>query len=297
MINLTSRRQSQILSILSLVMGLFALNVWFPSQAFAEENAIQVVGGGEADPGEWPWMVALVLAPVEDAFDGHFCGGTLIAPEWILTAAHCVKELPTAYIDVVLGRHDLHSDEGERIGIEQKIVHPNYNSYSLDSDLALLKLKRPSSQQPIQIPSLLNKPQTISSGMESMVTGWGNTSPEEMNYPERLQEVALPIVERDICNAPEAYAGAITPNMLCAGYEQGGEDSCKGDSGGPLMVFDGDQTQWIQVGVVSWGEGCAEPHHYGVYTNLENFSDWVTQEIDDSIQNQNNIWLPVFIAN
>ncbi len=91
-----------------------------------------------------------------------------------------------------------------------------------------------------------------------------------MDYPERLQEVELPVVDREICNAPEAYDGSITENMLCAGYAQGGEDSCKGDSGGPLMVFSEEQDGWVQTGVVSWGEGCAEPNHYGVYTHLSN---------------------------
>jgi len=295
--NLTCKNVRQIASIIIFIFGLFVLNIWITHPASAEESDTQVIGGGEAEPGEWPWMVALVLAPVEDAYDGHFCGGTLIAPEWVLTAAHCVEDLQIPYIDVVLGRHDLHSDEGERIGIEEKIIHPNYNPSILDSDLALLKLERPSSQQFIQIsPKLQNNPQTFPPEIKSVVTGWGNTSPDEMDYPERLQEVELPIVAREVCNAPEAYAGDVTENMLCAGYAQGGEDSCKGDSGGPLMSFDVIQSQWTQVGIVSWGEGCAEPNHYGVYTNLELFSEWVNQEIASPIVNEHTVWLPIVIS-
>ena len=271
----------------------------FTQNITANDNTPQVVGGHEAEPGAWPWMAALVLAPVENAYDGHFCGGTLIAPEWVLTAGHCVENLAAHHIDIVLGRHNLNSEEGERIPVIEKLVHPNYDPSTLDSDLALLRLERAASQQPVilvdtpQINALTNTDILIM----TTVTGWGNTSTDNSAYPETLQEVELPLVDRDICNAEEAYNGSVTINMICAGYQQGGEDSCKGDSGGPLMIFEESNSIWIQAGVVSWGEGCAEPNHYGVYTHLSNFHEWIQEKIEQpenpvSIE-QTIIWLPI----
>ena len=264
----------------------------------AEEVTPQVVGGHDADPGKWPWMAALVLTPVDNAYEGHFCGGTLIASSWVLTAAHCVTDLEPRHIDVVLGRLNLNSEEGERIHVSQKLIHPDYNANSLDSDLALLELERASVQQPIQLNATFtsNLP-TINTGIMSTVTGWGNTGNIGENgatHPEILQEVELPVVNREICNAPEAYNGDVTLNMICAGYQSGRGDSCKGDSGGPLMIFSSQEEEWIQAGVVSWGEGCAEPNHYGVYTHLSNFYEWIESNITTS--SSYSIWLPLVVS-
>lgn len=286
-------QKNLIITFVFVLIGVFLLFFWFAHETSAAGNTTNVVGGHEAEPGEWPWMAALVLAPVENAYEGHFCGGTLVAPNWVLTAAHCVSNLEAHHIDVVLGRHNLNSDEGERISIVEKRVHPAYDASTLDSDLALLRLERPSSQPTTQInPTLTAITQTLPSDMMSTVTGWGSTGPDGADDPETLQEVELPLVNRDICNSPEAYNGNVTLNMICAGYEQGGEDSCKGDSGGPLMIFSEQDAAWVQAGVVSWGEGCAEPNHYGVYTHLSNFYEWIESNIS---QSANTIWLPLII--
>lgn len=287
--------KKSITTIIMLLVSVFLLFFGMVKGTTAAGNMPNVVGGHEADPGAWPWMAALVLAPVENAFDGHFCGGSLVAPEWILTAAHCVYDLETRHIDVVLGRHNLNSDEGERISVIQKLIHPGYNRNTLDSDLALLKLERPSTQQPVQLnhtdPRSFNT--LHDTPIMTTVTGWGNTTTDAANYPETLQEVELPLVDREICNSPEAYNGDVTLNMICAGYQQGGEDSCKGDSGGPLMIFDETQELWVQSGVVSWGEGCAQPNHYGVYTNLPNFYEWIEENITKHAPQ--TIWLPIIL--
>lgn len=285
--------KNRIVSMAIVSISVFLLFFLLPPTTSAIENAPNVVGGRDAEPGEWPWMAALVLAPVENAYEGHFCGGTLIAPTWVLTAAHCVANLEARHIDVVLGRHNLSSDGGERISVLEKWVHPDYNASTLDSDLALLRLERPSSQQPAQLnPTITASLQTVPTQTMSTVTGWGNTGIESAPKPETLQEVELPLVNRDICNSPEAYNGNVTLNMICAGYQRGGEDSCKGDSGGPLMIFNEQDAVWIQAGVVSWGEGCAEPNHYGVYTHLSNFYEWIESTTTESTT---TIWLPLII--
>lgn len=280
-----------------LVLTLVLVSLWGsrPNALHAQDNTPQVIGGQEAEPGHWPWMAALVYAPVSDAYQGQFCGGTLIAPEWVLTAAHCTHNLTPATIDVVLGRHNLTSDEGERIPVAAIINHPAYDPNTFDSDIALLKLARPSSQQPVQIiiPDISDG--LIFPGVMTTVTGWGNTSPIGMDYPETLQEVSLPLVGRDICNSPAAYNGDVTLNMLCAGYEMGGEDSCKGDSGGPLMVPSVDATGWVQIGIVSWGEGCAQAYRYGVYTHVINFTDWLVTTTTPPPQPTPQLWLPLVV--
>lgn len=263
------------------------------AQVAALDNAPQVIGGEEATPGQWPWMVALVHAPVSNAHLGQFCGGTLVASQWVLTAAHCIRGLTESRIHVVLGRHNLTSDEGERIGVVEILIHPAYNPNTHDSDLALLRLERPSFQQTISVatPDMLQS--LAYPGSIATVTGWGNTNIAVPHYPETLQQAHLPVVEWDVCNSPSVYNGGVTTNMLCAGYDEGGQDSCKGDSGGPLMIAQESDGTWVQVGVVSWGEGCAQMYRYGVYTQLANFADWIAANAVEPVA---QVWLPIVFA-
>lgn len=250
----------------------------------------QIIGGREADPGAWPWQVALLNSEVDDGYYAQFCGGSLLAPNWVLTAAHCVSDRFTGVvvdpstIDVAVGRHVLSSDAGQRIATLQIVRHPNYDSRTTDSDVALLRLAEAAVYTTTVAPVTPLSP-TLASlaapAVEATVTGWGarNASGGDPNYADALYQVSVPIMEQSTCSV--AYdavlgPGSITDNMICAGLEEGGRDSCFGDSGGPLVVPDGDDG-WLQAGIVSWGIGCAQPGYPGVYTRVTQFYDWVEE--------------------
>jgi secreted trypsin-like serine protease len=249
-----------------------------------EPQSPTIVGGEEAEPGAWPWQVALVQTG-GDLYIGQFCGGTLIDPEWVLTAAHCTEQFTASQIEVAAGVHDLTNPEPgfQRLGVQQIITHPNYNPAIYDFDITLLKLETPATLgQPaggLPVATITPVAADIGAleGILSTVTGWGNRAAQPIpggnDFPETLHQVELPIMSNTHCRL--AYGTNITDNMICAGYDQGGKDSCQGDSGGPLVIFDEPNQRWLQAGIVSWGYGCAAPDYPGVYTRVSRFSNWI----------------------
>lgn len=235
----------------------------------------RIIGGQEAKPGAWPWQVSLVYAYDPNAYTGHFCGGSLIDAEWVLTAGHCVENKPFDTIEIVLGRHLLNSNEGQRIPVGWWFIHPDFDSYFLDADLALIHLAYPAQlSDRVQPVSLVDATRSslFAPGVMATVTGWGTLSQWGSNYPNALHQVSVPIVTDKICN--QAYPDEVSENMLCAGLAEGGKDACQGDSGSALVVPDGGG-RYLQAGIVSWGDGCALPEAYGVYTKVSQFYDWV----------------------
>ncbi|MEM7031705.1 MAG: trypsin-like serine protease [Chloroflexota bacterium] len=239
-----------------------------------------VVGGIEAEPGAWPWQVALMFSDTANGYNAQFCGGSLIAADWVVTAAHCTEGLTAAEIDVAAGRHTLSSDQGQRIRVSQIVNHQSYSPATLDNDIALLRLS-----EPVELEGSLALAGLISFADESLlvpnsyavVTGWGATNGNGSDYPDNLQQAAVPLVTNEACSAaydPQFGEGSVTSNMLCAGYSQGGIDSCFGDSGGPLVFSDGNGG-WKLGGIVSWGgDVCATSGEYGVYVRVPNYVDW-----------------------
>jgi len=238
----------------------------------------RIVGGRPAADGEYPWMVALLDADESNEYDGFYCGASLIHPYWVLTAAHCVLGSQAEDINVLVGTNDLANPGAgsQRIAVSEIIISPTYNDFTMDGDFALLRLAEPANGTTIPV---IDDPSQALPGVEAMVTGWGDTTDGQGYYPSRLEEVELPIVDLDLANASPAYAGTLTENMLAAGLEEGGKDSCQGDSGGPLIVPSPRAPGWVQAGLVSFGEGCAEPGAFGIYTRIGNFRGFITGHI------------------
>ncbi|XP_049643050.1 kallikrein-15 isoform X2 [Suncus etruscus] len=235
----------------------------------AQGDGDKVIRGAECEPHSQPWQVALFER-------GRFnCGGSLIAPNWVLSAAHC----QTRFLRVRLGEHNLRLREGsEQFRAASKVIpHPGYEPLSHRHDLMLLRLAQPArlskEVRPVALPKHSPRP-----GEECVVSGWGlvsnkrqgttGSSVSKVSLPDTLHCANISIISDAECSSD--YPGRLENTMVCAGVQGGGTDSCEGDSGGPLVC--GGTLQ----GIVSWGDvPCDTTTKPGVYTKVYNYLKWI----------------------
>ena len=246
---------------------ILVLTAFVQSVSAAPRPDPRIIGGEPADFGEYPFMVALLFEPTAgNDYQKQYCGGSLIDSRWVLTAAHCVDFLESPdEVAVAVSRTNLNSTEGQRVDVRAIYIHPDYDPDLVSPDVALLRLARPvTGIEPIQLAGS-GDDSFETAGTLLTVIGWGNTSTTgQASFPDALREVVVPVVDDATCDT--AYHGFVTVDtQLCAGEK--GIDSCGGDSGGPLFATTS-SGDYIQVGIVSYGIGCAKQHFPGVYTEV-----------------------------
>ena len=257
-----------------------------------QSRAKRVIGGSEAFPNSWPWMVSFI----DKNGNLQQCAGSIIDREWILTAAHCFlytgKPGPL-YNNYTfhLADHNLNFTDPQEYEVQASkvYIHPKYvigDAVSPgDYDIALIKLSEPLNYTDyVQPVCVATKEDIFNENDTCFLTGWGNNknTPEYHRSPV-LKEARIDLVSLEKCNSNTSYKGEVSNRFICAGLSQGGLDGCYGDSGGPYQCER--NGTWIQLGIMIWGINCAEPNHYGVYTDVR-----VLQPFIKVIQEGKKIW-------
>lgn len=245
---------------------------------------------GESEYGEFPWMMAVLREDkvMDSTLNVYECGGSLIAPNVVLTAAHCVA---TKQKEVLLVRggewdtqtkNELYAHQDRRV--REIVLHEKFNKGSLANDVALLILEQPFELAENIQPVCLPPKNTKFDGNSCFASGWGkNVFGKEGKYQVILKKVQLPIVAHDQCQTAMRKTRLgnrfrLDQSFVCAGGN--GQDTCRGDGGSPLVcAIPGVPTHYYQAGIVAWGIGCNEPNVPGVYVNVPLFRDWIDQKL------------------
>ncbi|GGU61883.1 S1 family peptidase [Lentzea flava] len=237
-----------------------------PTPTTDGEFGAQIVGGTRASTSTYPWVVYLATS---SGF--QYCGGTLVAPNKVVTAAHCTVGDSASAVRVVAGRDDKQSTAGTVARVTKIWIHPSYTDVTRGYDVSVLTLDRNLSQTPLKFATSADST-LYAAGTSSTILGWGDTASggTDSRY---LLKATVPLTSNSTC--ANAYGSRfIATAMVCAGYTQGGTDTCQGDSGGPLVA--GGKL----IGITSWGDGCADPGIPGVYTRVSTYATQIQAQIN-----------------
>ncbi|KAL6474955.1 hypothetical protein MHYP_G00159950 [Metynnis hypsauchen] len=241
----------------------------------------RIVGGFDASEGHWPWQVDIQKST-------HICGGTLIAADWVMSAAHCFPNpSDTSSYQIYAGRLTLNGwNPYESVHDISRVLIPfGYTDPQFGQDIALVQLTKPvvwsDHIQPICVP---DSDVQFAAGTACTITGWGDIRDGvSLQGVGTLQQVEVPIIDQSDCQQMFQIQATedvnIRNDMLCAGFQQGGKDSCQGDSGGPLVCLSPNGS-WVQAGIVSFGMGCAQPNRPGVYARVSAFSNFIRSNVN-----------------
>jgi secreted trypsin-like serine protease len=255
------------------------------ARAYLQSIEPKIINGTHVQPGTHEWQISLQVSWIPEGTDAHFCGGSLIAADWVLTAGHCMEDLKTTDVRVVGGTDDL-TKPGQQRSVKRILVHSKYETDTSNivagphpvNDVALIQLFKPFDMKAkLQLVPLIDSAtEALVAQPQNLLTASGFGATMVGGKPVRgLMAVDIHFVPKNICNLAQSYDEAITDGMICAGEPKGGKDSCQGDSGGPL-TYHPLSKDVSQVGIVGWGDQCGVAKKYGVYTRVTAYRDWIT---------------------
>ncbi|CAG0887923.1 unnamed protein product [Darwinula stevensoni] len=248
------------------------ISISFGSAASGGGDGWRVMGGAEAELGEFPWVTSIQWGSL-----GHWCGGAIYDGSHVITAAQCCLYRRPEELTVWAGVVDLENPaEGSTSPVTEIIVHEDFNLQELTNDICILVLGT-QLQFGTNIGSIVLPQQGVEyqKGTPVQVSGWGLTREGDLP-PTLLSTADIVTYTQDEC---EEFYGPTLPvydHMICAGQDGGGRGFCDGDEGGPLVRSDGSKEL---VGIVSWSHGCARPSYHGVYTQVSYFVDWILSNV------------------
>jgi secreted trypsin-like serine protease len=233
----------------------------------------KIIGGVDAKPGEFPHQVSIMFknSGGTPGIERHFCGGSIISSQWVLTAAHCVATMVGMQHLLSVGAGSIDLNKLEEFEMDEVWIYPKFNADSMDYDFALIKVRTSFAEREIPVVTPADN-RFINVGDTATITGWGTDA--SGNIQQILKKADVKVIGRTDCNDANSYDGRVTARMICLGLTAGGTDACQGDSGGPALARVRGGAR-VLFATTSWGDGCALPEKYGVYARIIAVRAWL----------------------